>query len=248
MSENDDYLEHESKISKWIPPLVLISAIVGFVCLAWYAYDIGKQSATEEDLLVIEASDEPIKEVPLDPGGMKFPNQDKTVFDTFSKDNTTAKVERIMPPPEEPVSKKEILDTISSKPVDDSSKDKVIDEVSDKIEFVDKKSDDIADKVKIDKEEPAKQVVEKKVEKLLNTGKEQIQLGAYTSKAEAVSAWKKISGKFSSLKKYSPVYMAVNVKGKTLYRLRVKGFPNKNEASYFCRTLSKKGQPCFYVK
>src|SRR5690606_18973570 len=49
----------------------------------------------------------PIKEKPADPGGMQFPNQDKTIFDTFNGNATpTAQnVERILPSPEEPMSK-----------------------------------------------------------------------------------------------------------------------------------------------
>jgi hypothetical protein len=76
------------------------------MALAWYAYQTGSQSLKEEDLLVVEADKTPMKEKPSDPGGMQFPNQDKTIFDTFSGNNQQpAKVERVLPTPEEPMSK-----------------------------------------------------------------------------------------------------------------------------------------------
>ena len=51
-----------------------------------------------------------MKEKPADPGGMKFPNQDKTVFETFGNGTQLPpKVERVLPSPEEPMPKK--LDT-----------------------------------------------------------------------------------------------------------------------------------------
>ncbi len=72
------------------------------MALAWYAYHAGTQSTKDEDLLVVEADKTPMKEKPLDPGGMKFPNQDKTIFETFSNAQPP-KVERVLPAPEEPL-------------------------------------------------------------------------------------------------------------------------------------------------
>jgi SPOR domain len=60
----------------------------------------------DEDLVVVEADKTPVKDRPQDPGGMKFPNQDKTVFETFAGNaQNPPKVERVMPPPEEPMPK-----------------------------------------------------------------------------------------------------------------------------------------------
>lgn len=99
---------------RWLPTLVVLTVVSGFVALAWYAYHVGTQSIKDDDLLVVEADKTPIKEKPVDPGGMKFPNQDKTIFETFN--GTTpppAKVERVLPAPEEPLPKD--LDTSDTK-------------------------------------------------------------------------------------------------------------------------------------
>lgn len=91
-------------ILRWLPAIVVFSVVGGFVALAWYAYHAGTQSMKDSDLLVVEADKTPIKEKPVDAGGMKFPDQDKTIFDTFSGNpKQPAKVERVLPVPEEPV-------------------------------------------------------------------------------------------------------------------------------------------------
>lgn len=105
-NDNDDVIvDDEGSITRWIPTLVVGIAFGGFIGLAWYAYHSGSQSTKEEDLAVVEADATPMKEKPLDPGGMKFPNQDKTIFETFSGAQTPPKVERVMPAPEEPMAR-----------------------------------------------------------------------------------------------------------------------------------------------
>ncbi len=100
--------------SSMIPVIVVFGTVAGFMALAWYAYQAGSQSVKEDDLLVVEADKTPVKEKPSDPGGMQFPNQDKTIFDTFSGNNPpAAKVERVLPQPEEPISKN--IDTSETK-------------------------------------------------------------------------------------------------------------------------------------
>jgi len=94
--------EPQGIIGRILPPLVLICAFGGFVALAIYAYKAGSQSVNDGELMVVEADKAPVKEKPQDPGGMQFPDQDKTIFETFSSNNQP-KVERVLPTPEEPI-------------------------------------------------------------------------------------------------------------------------------------------------
>jgi len=96
--------EPQSMLGRILPPLVLICAFGGFIALAIYAYQAGTQSVNDGELMVIEADNSPIKEKPADPGGMQFPNQDKTIFETFAANSQNPpKVERVLPTPEEPL-------------------------------------------------------------------------------------------------------------------------------------------------
>lgn len=115
MSDDDDFdIDNDisgedvltSRRMGWLPRFVVAVTVVGFVALAWYAYKTGTQSVADEDLIIVEAEKTPLKEKPDDPGGMKFPNQDKTVFETFAGNTQPPKVERVMPTPEEPIAKK----------------------------------------------------------------------------------------------------------------------------------------------
>ena len=106
--DRDDEPTHG--IARWIPAVVVLITVGSFIALACTAYRAGTQSLNEDDLPVVEADSTPMKEKPLDPGGMKFPNQDKTVFETFANNPTpTPKVERVLPNPEEPMPRQ--LDT-----------------------------------------------------------------------------------------------------------------------------------------
>ena len=100
-------VSNDSGLTRWAPLVVVLGVVAGFVTLSWYAYHAGIQSVKEEDLVVVEADKTPMKEKPSDPGGMQFPNQDKTVFETFSGNNAKQpqKVERVLPVPEEPMAK-----------------------------------------------------------------------------------------------------------------------------------------------
>lgn len=114
MSDHDDFrhlMDADEEmmprgLSRWLPAVVVLAVVGGFVSLAWYAYKAGTQSVKDEDLLVVEADKTPMKEKPVDPGGMKFPNQDKTIFETFNGNGAPPpKVERVLPLPEEPMPK-----------------------------------------------------------------------------------------------------------------------------------------------
>lgn len=120
--DDDEFMEdalmdrraNAHEVIYWLPKLVVLATFTGFLALAWYAYQTGTQSLSDEDLVLVEADKTPMKEKPADPGGMKFPNQDKTIFETFASNaGTPPKVEHVMPAPEEPLPR--VLDTSETK-------------------------------------------------------------------------------------------------------------------------------------
>jgi hypothetical protein len=113
-ADKNDQTTEDSVVSRIVPVIVVFATVSGFMALAWYAYHTGSQSLNEEDLLVVEADKTPVKEKPTDPGGMQFPNQDKTIFETFAGGGQQPpKVERVLPTPEQPMAKK--IDTSETK-------------------------------------------------------------------------------------------------------------------------------------
>ena len=78
---------------------------VGIAVLAgvvWFAYQQGIQSGSEEVAPVISAIETPIKRKPGNPGGLNVPHQDKLVFDRLVPGQIEQRIERLLPPPEEP--------------------------------------------------------------------------------------------------------------------------------------------------
>lgn len=71
-----------------------------------------------------------------------------------------------------------------------------------------------------------------------------IQLGAFSSAANADKAWKQYSSRYSSLQGFGSASSTVKVGGKTLIRLAAMGFGNKSSADAVCRQIKAKGGDC----
>jgi len=257
--EEEDFA-NAGGITKWIPTIMLVSVITGFLILSYFAYNSGRQSIKEDELLVVEAEKTPMKEKPADPGGMKFPNQDKTIFETFSKKQTPPQVERVLPPPEEPITRSEAIEAIigknSEKPAntDSDKKEAIIQEETAPIDIAkvdavgidDKKAETVETKDEPVRAEdkPVEKPAQKQSASKAASGVK-VQLGAYGSESEAQAVWGKLQKKHSILSDKSPLIVRADLKAKGIfYRLRVGGFSSKDAAKSFCKTLSDKGQAC----
>ncbi|MBT5414142.1 MAG: hypothetical protein HOK81_06035, partial [Rhodospirillaceae bacterium] len=88
------------RIAAWTVALVALGA---FGIVIWYAYNLGIRDGTESVAPLIRADARPTKIKPEKPGGMAVPHQDKEIYETLgSGGNTEPKVERLLPPPEQP--------------------------------------------------------------------------------------------------------------------------------------------------
>jgi cell division septation protein DedD len=85
---------------------VVLIVVGGFTAIVWNAYNQGRRSNGDGVVPLIEADNSPVKVKPEDPGGMNVPNQDKLIYDRLGQ-NATPGVERLLPPPEEPVARPE---------------------------------------------------------------------------------------------------------------------------------------------
>lgn len=84
-----------------LPIVVLLVSIVAVAAVVWYAYNQGVRSGSEEAAPLLRP-DGPAKVQPDDPGGLRIPHQDKTVYDTIDGVGEDGPVERILPRAEEP--------------------------------------------------------------------------------------------------------------------------------------------------
>jgi cell division protein FtsN len=102
-----DYLEeeNESGFLSLVSVIIAFIAVAVFIALAWYAYQ-SSQKGSAEEIEVVYPEEGAIREAPEETGGWQFPHQDKSVYNIVSgegEENGDAKVEQILPAPEEPL-------------------------------------------------------------------------------------------------------------------------------------------------
>jgi chemotaxis protein histidine kinase CheA len=86
--------------------LAAVLAGVGFIWLAWHAYESGSATYDPDDAELVQADNTPYKEVPKDPGGWQAPHRDKTIYEVIERGNGNAQAsvaERLTASPEEPM-------------------------------------------------------------------------------------------------------------------------------------------------
>ncbi|MEE9434145.1 MAG: tetratricopeptide repeat protein [Sphingorhabdus sp.] len=71
-----------------------------------------------------------------------------------------------------------------------------------------------------------------------------VQLGAFSSSANAKRAWVQFSSKYSVLQGFSSASSSVNVNGRKLIRLAAMGFGNKQSAVAACKSIKAQGGSC----
>lgn len=90
---------------RWAIIAAAFVAAVGFGWVSWSAYKSGG-AGSGAIVPLLKADSEPTRIRPDNPGGMPIPNQDKAIYDELDPRRAPAKgVERLLPPPETPVSR-----------------------------------------------------------------------------------------------------------------------------------------------
>ncbi|WP_022727107.1 SPOR domain-containing protein [Fodinicurvata sediminis] len=90
-----------------IPAVIAVLGFLLFAGIVWYAYSWGRSDGASEAIPIVEAPEGPEKERPENPGGMEVPYQDTLVLNPGNGQGEGQEVERLLPPPEEPVEREE---------------------------------------------------------------------------------------------------------------------------------------------
>ena len=72
-----------------------------------------------------------------------------------------------------------------------------------------------------------------------------LQLGAYNSASRVLTAWDSVAKRFKGLRGYAPMSARFDGPNGTVYRLSVKGFASRAEATSLCESLRRSGGSCF---
>ncbi len=84
-----------------LPLSVALIALGSAGAIVWYGYGGGMGGGAEGEVPIISASETPERIQPDEPGGLQIPFQDNAVLN--NGESADDKVERILPPPEEPM-------------------------------------------------------------------------------------------------------------------------------------------------
>lgn len=83
--------------------LVVVAVACGVGVMLVYAYNKGRQHGAAGEPPIVRAQKGPIKIRPEEPGGMRVPDRDKEVFTRLETGDKPVGVERLLPPPDNPV-------------------------------------------------------------------------------------------------------------------------------------------------
>jgi cell division septation protein DedD len=93
-----------------LAPILAVVGLMVFFAIVWFAWSSSQTTTGEGGMPLIKADNTPTKMRPEQPGGMAVPHQDKLIYDRLKADtgnNETAAVERLLPPPENPLPRPE---------------------------------------------------------------------------------------------------------------------------------------------
>lgn len=240
----DDYDDDEGiSIGRLIGAVVVGLVALGLVIggIFW----LRNRGSAEGDGTLIEAPAGPIKEKPGEPGGMDVEGTGDVAYDASVGQAVNSTID-LTAVPETPVTETAPVKTAqlpastaqpapAAKPVPAAAKPPV---AAAPLPAQPKPAPQAA--------KPAPAPAPKSLLPAASTpapsGGGAVQLGAFSSEAQANKAWKSLSGRFGFLSGLSHSVNAVTVNGKTLYRLRASG----GDAST-CAKLKVAGEACSVV-
>ncbi len=193
------------------------------------------------ELPLIEADDSPTKHRPAEPGGMVIPNQDKLVYETLGDERNLDKIERLLPPPEEPMPPPEpTAPPTVVEPVPEAAPEPVV----------------VAPSVPAEEQAPIpapKPVIQPPPAPTVTAAPLvgfRVQLAALRSRADAEAAWRRLkraNGDLLGALEAEVVRVDLADQG-VFYRLRAGPLASAAKAGALCVRLKARNLDCLVVK
>ena len=223
--------------------LAIIALLILFAGVVFFAYKQGVKQGALDNPPIIRADNSPIKVAPENPGGIKIPHQDRSVYDRISgadDNNAASDTEHLLPSPEEPIQIAPPQPAAQAEAPATAAAPTTVPEATPQAtapETVVVKPAPVT---------PAKPVTEP-AEKLATatTGDYVVQLAAFRDEPSARDAYAKLQKKFPALKGLSADIQKADLGSKGIYyRLRA-GYLSKADATTLCSHLAAQKQACF---
>ena len=238
---------------------VLVIVLGGFLMF-------GTSDDNEGEIITINATAEPVKVKPEQPGGMTIPDQDKMVYNRIRTNAVDTKVENLFPEPEQPVMPN-ILTVEKNAPTaefipmeevqaynpltekTEIKKEKMPSAPVQKVEQVPLVKADETPKVEPKKTIKSTAPTQSKIT-TENSGVWTAQLMSSSNKTTVEQAWPKILAKHKALlSDMSHKIVKAEISGKgTFYRLQIGSFKTRDMANALCKKLKAQKQDCIPAK
>jgi hypothetical protein len=104
IAPGDRNIDPPKRRSIW-PSIAVVAAASAFGGVIWFAYHDGRDANRPGMPPLVKAETGPVKIKPDNPGGQEIPYQDSTVYDRLNQNGQKPVAEKLLPPPEEPVTR-----------------------------------------------------------------------------------------------------------------------------------------------
>jgi len=257
---------------------IFLSAVLGIGLaglVSWFIFSPEYSKIENVEIPVVRRPQTAVKVQPADPGGMEIPNQDKTIYDIVEKKaDTEERVEKLLPPPEDPVAL-EIQSPNESQEIVENKESDVVAAAEEILQAQEQAAAaDMGDKAVIEKEvvsikerpiETVEAPVVKAKEEFVNkvkqeavgsdkkedipSGRWQVQLISSPNSAAVDKAWKDLKRKYPALESLPHETETADLGSKGLfYRLMVGAFMDRGDADKLCNTIKNSGGTCLVKK
>ena len=258
-----DVSRHSRRGRHIMTALVAIAAVLGFCVVILYAYNKGRQAAETKVPPVIQAQEGPVKVRPESPGGMKVPNRDKEVFTRLEAEKQPERVERLLPPPEKPMTspttsaiapkqamKLELADGTTGAPKAPSLPRPPPPKLSKNEPKIPGPPPPTAPAKKpVAKKPPAKTL--SAASKPPAGGRYRVQISSLPSETAVRKSWTSIKGKHKDLLGNLPLIVERTVLSAgrgTYYRMQAGPLSSKSQAATLCTRLKQRKLSCLVVR
>ncbi|MDP2125732.1 MAG: SPOR domain-containing protein [Parvibaculum sp.] len=239
----EDYATFDDDGGRRRGPLMLLSIVALLAVFAGVVFLAYRQGDVKSGIPpILRADGEPTKEVPLNPGGKKFPHQDAGIYDRLGGETSAGRgeAEQLLPPAEEPLA--------IDRPADISPRDQqAMDRLAEAIDSAPLDAVVPGPTAPADPPEPAVSPAPTETEPQASAaGSHVVQLAAFRDEAAARDAFSKLKVKYPDLLGGlgADIQRADLGAQGIYYRLRA-GFLDKADADALCAKLDAQGQGCF---
>ena len=229
---------------RMVTGFAIVAVIAG---LGGYVYQEAAAPAVSE-LPLIEADDSPTKHRPAEPGGMVIPNQDKLVYETLGDESNLDKIERLLPPPEEPMPPPD--PAVPSAPVEPVPAAPAAPATTTPEPVVVAPSVPVEEQAPIPAPKPVVQTPPAPTVAAMPLAGFRIQLVALRSRADAEAAWRRLKRANADLLGALEAEVArADLADKGIfYRLRAGPLASAAKAGALCAELKARNLDCLVVK